>query len=137
MDNLPQEKRKAYLLQPKSMLTYQTLIETILEADGITKEMIEDQQKRLKLLERLLRTPKADRIAVIEQEKDLLDMHFFTLLSRIVQATAAQGDQNSQKELLDLQQICLKIPKPVKRSMNRPRKVKVLSKPCRKPARMA
>ena len=104
MDNLPQEKRKAYLLQPKSMLTYQTLIETILEADGITKEMIEDQQKRLKLLERLLRTPKADRIAVIEQEKDLLDMHFFTLLSRIVQATAAQGDQNSQKELLDLQQ---------------------------------
>ena len=104
LNNLPQEKRKAYLLQPKSMLTYQTLIETILNADGITKEMIEDQQKRLKLLERLITTPKADRIAVIKQEESLLDMHFFSLLTRIVQSTVAQGDQSSQKELLDLQQ---------------------------------
>jgi hypothetical protein len=39
VDRLPQEKRKAYLLQPKAMLTYQTLVEKILEADGITKEI--------------------------------------------------------------------------------------------------
>lgn len=103
MNNLPQEKRKAYLLQPKSMFTYQTLIETILEADGITKEMLEAQQKRIKLLERLLSTPKPDRKALIGKEEDLLDMHFFSLLSRIIQTTTAQGDQNSQKELLELQ----------------------------------
>jgi len=104
MDNLPQEKRKAYLLQPKSMFTYQTLIETILEADGITKEMLEAQQKRISLLERLLTTPKIDRKTIIQQEEGLIDMHFFSILNRILQSVVAQGDQNSQKELLDLQQ---------------------------------
>jgi uncharacterized protein YutE (UPF0331/DUF86 family) len=104
LDNLPQEKRKAYLLQPKSMFTYQTLIETILEADGITKEMLEAQQKRISLLERLLTTPKIDRKTIIQQEEGLIDMHFFSILNRILQSVVAQGDQNSQKELLDLQQ---------------------------------
>lgn len=103
MNNLPQEQRKAYLLQPKSMFTYQTLIETILEADGITKEMLEAQQQRIKLLERLITTPKADRKAIIEKEEELLDMHFFSLFSRILQSTVAQGDQKSQNELLELQ----------------------------------
>lgn len=105
MDNLPQEKRKAYLLQPKSMFTYQTLIETILEADGITKEMLEAQQKRISLLERLLTAPKDDRLIIVKQEEALIDMHFFSILSRILQSTVSQGDQNSQKELLDLQQL--------------------------------
>ena len=103
MDSLPKEKRKAYLLQPKNMLTYQTLIETILEADGITKEMLEAQQNRIKLLEKLLTTPKADRKAVMEKEEELLDMQFFSLFSRILQSTVSQGDQRSQKELAELQ----------------------------------
>ncbi len=105
IDNLPQEKRKAYLLQPRSMLTYQTLIEAILEADGITKEMLEAQQKRVSLLERLLTTPKENRLALIKEDESLFDMHFFTLLARIVQSTMVQGDQNSQKELLELQNL--------------------------------
>jgi len=105
LDNLPQEKRKAYLLQPKSMLTYQTLIESILEADGITKEMMESQQKRITLLERLLTTPKENRLAIVQQEEALIDMHFFSILARILQSTMAQGDQNSQKELLELQKL--------------------------------
>ena len=105
IDNLPQEQRKAYLLQPKSMLTYQTLIETILGADGITKEMLEAQQKRVSLLERLITTPKEDRLTIVKQEEALVDMQFFSILNRILQSTLAQGDQASQKELMDLQQL--------------------------------
>lgn len=105
IDHLPQEKRKAYLLQPKNMLTYQTLIETILGADGITKEMLEAQQNRVRLLERLITTPKDDRLAIVKQEEELIDMHFFSILNRILQSTMSQGDQASQKELLDLQQL--------------------------------
>jgi len=103
MNNLPQEKRKAYLLQPQAMLTYQTLIEKILEADGITKEMIEDQQKKVRLLERLITTPKPERLEIIKQEHDLIDVAFFTILSRLVQSSIAQGDEKTQKELIDLQ----------------------------------
>jgi len=104
LENLPQEKRKAYLLQPKSMLTYQTLIETILEADGITKEMLEEQQKRIKLLERLLTTPKTERVNIIKQEEELIDVQFFSIFTRILQTTNAQGDQKSQQELIALQE---------------------------------
>ena len=104
MNELPQEKRKAYLLQPQTMFTFQTMIEKILEADGITKEMIADQQKRIELLDKLIKTPKEDRLAIFEQEQEIIDINFFSILSRIIESAAAQGDDNSQKPLLDLQQ---------------------------------
>ncbi len=104
LNDLPQEKRKAYLLQPQSMLTFQTMIERILEADGITKEMLEDQQKRINLLDRLIKAPKEDRLAIFEQEKEIIDINFFSILSRIVESAMAQGDEKTQKPLLDLQQ---------------------------------
>ncbi len=53
-NSLPQEKRKAYLLRPQSMFTLQTMLERILEADGITKEMIQAQQDRMNLLQRCI-----------------------------------------------------------------------------------
>ena len=104
MNDLPKEQRKAYLLQPQNMLTYQTLIEKILAADGITKEMLEDQQKKINLLEKLLKTKKEDRPAVIEKEKELIDVSFFSILSRIVESAAAQGDEKAQQPLLELQE---------------------------------
>ena len=45
VNDLPMERRKAYLFQAQNMLTYQTLMEKILEADGVTKEMLDAQQK--------------------------------------------------------------------------------------------
>ena len=105
MTALPQEKRKAYLLQPQSMFTYQTLIEKILGADGITKEMLEEQQKRITLLERLLTSPKENRLQIIKEDEKLFDIGFFTIFSRIVQSTISQGDESSKKELLELQQL--------------------------------
>ncbi|MDP2966138.1 MAG: CpXC domain-containing protein [Pelolinea sp.] len=105
MTALPQEKRKAYLLQPQSMFTYQTLIEKILGADGITKEMLEEQQKKITLLERLLTSPKENRLQIIKEDEKLFDIGFFTIFSRIVQSTISQGDESSKKELLELQQL--------------------------------
>jgi hypothetical protein len=53
INKLSQEKRKGYLLSPQSTLTMQGLIERVLEADGITREMIQAQQQRMTLLQRL------------------------------------------------------------------------------------
>jgi len=103
MDQLPKEKRKAYLLQPKSMLTYQTLVEKILEADGITKEMIENQQKAFRLIEQLISLPKEKRGEFIKKEEEKFDLQFFTLFSRVIQSALAQGNENEKKDLLDLQ----------------------------------
>ena len=96
-NRLPNEKKKAYLLQPKSMFTYQTLMETILAADGITKEMLDDQQKKINLLQRLITTSPETRVEIIKQESALIDESFFMLLARYLETAAAQGN----KKLLD------------------------------------
>ncbi len=105
MNRLPNEKRGAYLLQPRNMLTFQTMIETILEKDGITREMIEASQKRLNLLQRLLTisTPES-RAEVIRQEGALMDRDFFQMLGRLIEASMASGDQQSARALAGLQQ---------------------------------
>ena len=101
---LPPEKRKGYLFQPNTMFTFQTLIDRVLEADGITKEMIEAQQKRLGLIQRLLSMANPeDRITVIHQESDLIDGETFTLLSTLIQSSAMQGDEEGAKVLGQIQ----------------------------------
>jgi len=105
LNSLPAEKRKAYLLQPQSMLTYQTLLEKILEADGITKEMLDQQQQRLRLLQRLISSPKTDLPNLIKQEESLIDISFFSILSRLIQSAVSQQDEKTSQELLELQKI--------------------------------
>lgn len=105
VNDLPPEKRKAYLFQAQNMLTYQTMMEKILEADGVTKEMLNAQQKRLQLIQRLLSTPtKESRKEIIDQEEELIDETFFGLMSRLVEATMAQGDRQSAQQLALFQQ---------------------------------
>lgn len=105
MNRLPVEKRKAYLLRPQSMLTFQTMIEKILEGDGITREMLDEQQKKINLLQRLLSTPVAeDRATIIKQEEALIDETFFSMISRIIQSSLAQGDEQSARSIAMLQQ---------------------------------
>jgi hypothetical protein len=108
LGSLPNDKKKAYLLQPQAMLTYQTLLEKILEADGITKEMLEEQQKRINLLQRLLTTPKPDQLTIVKQEEGLIDASFFALLSRLLQSAVTQQDEKTSKELAELQDLLFK-----------------------------
>ncbi len=99
INRLPAEKRKAYLLQPETMLTFQTLIERILEADGITKEMLQAQEDRIRLIERLMTTDDEGRKTLLQQEGDLADETFFSLLTRLLEAAIMGGDQASAAAL--------------------------------------
>ncbi len=104
VNRLAPEKRKAYLFRPQTMLTMQTMIEKILEADGITKEMLDEQQNRMNLLQRLLTTAPDARVDVIKQEEALIDAGFFNLLNRLIEATLQGGDQQGARQLALLQQ---------------------------------
>lgn len=105
VNDLPMEKRKAYLFQAQSMLTYQTMMEKILQGDGVSKEMLDNQQKKLQLLQRLLSTQNAEsRKEIIKQEETLIDETFFGMLNRLVEATIAQGDKQSAEQLALFQQ---------------------------------
>ena len=105
VNRLPAEKRKAYLLRPQTMFTFQTMIERILEGDGINRAMIEEQQKRLALLQRLLSIPQAEvRIEAIQQEEKAIDQSFFALLAHLIESTMAQKDERGTRLLGALQQ---------------------------------
>ena len=102
-NSLPQEKRKAYLLRPQTMFTMQSMIERILEADGITKEMILAQQRRMELLQRLA-NGSDDQITEIAQAEDAqLDGEFYNLLNRLIETSLVSGDQASAARLSELQ----------------------------------
>ncbi|MBW6467296.1 MAG: CpXC domain-containing protein [Brevefilum sp.] len=104
MENQPLEKRKAYFLNPETMLTRQRLVERILEEDGITPEMLKAQQDRLNLLQRLAGTSPDARPEVIRQEVDLVDEQLLMILQRLIQSAAAAGEEDSARVLVDLQQ---------------------------------
>jgi hypothetical protein len=103
VNQLSQDQRKGYLLQPQSFLTMQSMVERILEADGITPEMIEAQQQRLNLLQTLL-TVSDDSVAEIaEREDEHLDAEFFLILNRLIETSMISNDQESVQRLGDLQ----------------------------------
>jgi hypothetical protein len=109
MGRLPQEKRKGYLLRPQTVLTMQGLVERILEADGITREMIQAQQQRLSLIQRLMDSSDEVIEEIARQDDAIIDEDFFSILNRVGEAAAMQGDRQSAQRLSDLQKKLLPI----------------------------
>jgi CpXC protein len=104
MDNLQPEKRKAYLLNPAPNLTYESMIKIILGKDGITPEMLKQQQDRVQVIERMLQASSADvRSEIIKQNLTLFDEQFFALFSRLAQSAAASGQEPVARAMADLQ----------------------------------
>jgi hypothetical protein len=103
-DRLPPEKRKGYLLKPVPNLTYESMIQTILGKDGITPEMLKEQQERVQLIERLLQASSPDvRTEIIKQNLKLFDEQFFALFSRLAQSAAGGGQEPVARAMVDLQ----------------------------------
>lgn len=103
ISSLPAEQRKGYLLQPRSFFRMESMIEAILEADGITPEMLQAQRAKAELLERLARATSEDVRRVIAQENnEQIDYEFFQLLSLNLEMAQAEGQEEAAQQLLAL-----------------------------------
>jgi hypothetical protein len=92
VNSLPPEKRKGYLLQPKIFFSLQGLIDTILQADGVTKEMIEAQRARGDLVYKLLGAKDDEHLKQLVEEHDAeLDYEFFQTLTAMMETARADG----------------------------------------------
>jgi hypothetical protein len=110
VDALPPEQRKGYLFNPQAALTMQGLVERVLQEDGISKEMIEGQQRRVNLIQRLAGITDDEALATVAEEEDEnIDNEFFSLLSQLIQMAASQGDEAGANQLSSLQQRLLPI----------------------------
>ena len=105
VNSLPPEKKKGYLFQPRTMLTYDTLIETILGADGITKEMLNEQKYKSELIRRLLQTSPDSLKEVIRQEESHMDQSFFLMLNNTIDAAVQLRDKQAFESLRNLQEV--------------------------------
>ena len=105
VNSLPPEKKKGYLFQARSMLTYDTLFETILEADGITKEMLNEQKYKGELIRRLIQTSEDSLAEVIRQEESHMDQSFFLMLNNTLDAAVQMRDKQAYDALRHLQEV--------------------------------
>ncbi|GAB4468704.1 MAG: hypothetical protein Kow00124_03140 [Anaerolineae bacterium] len=100
--SLPEEAPKGYLLQPQTALTMQGLTEQILEADGITREMLDRERRKADLINDLARADAAQQERLIAQNEDLIDLTFLEMLTIVAQNVAQSGDARVGLRLLNL-----------------------------------
>ena len=103
MDNTPPEKRRAYMLQPQTILSYQTFVEKVLETEGITPEMIAHQRKQVELLQTLARADKDVVAILLEERANEIDETFFALMQNALQAAQERNDDKQVLGLTNLQ----------------------------------
>jgi len=106
MNSLPPEQRKAYLLTPQTFFTMESLANTVLEAEGITPEVIEQQQAKAQLINKFLQAKDEETLRRLVQEHDAeLDYEFFQFLTASAQAAQADGQTQVAQALLGLRSL--------------------------------
>ena len=110
MQSLPPEARKGYLLQPRTFLTQESLIDAILEQDEPTREMLETQRRKVEILEQLRQIDPQDTLAVASfvgtHDKEL-DELFFQLLDTVIYVSERQGRADEHARLIQHQALLM------------------------------
>jgi hypothetical protein len=90
LTSLPPEKRKAYLLQPQQFFNIKTLIETVLQADGVTPEMLAAEEKRVEFVQQLMETTDDAALDMLIRAHDAdADMTLFQLITSALMGASA------------------------------------------------
>lgn len=103
MNQMPPEQRKGYLLDPKVFFSYDSLVKAVLEADGVTEEMLEAQRARVDLLRRFMETSSdEERAALLEENESLVDEDFFRILTANLVELEAAGVQDAVQRMVEV-----------------------------------
>jgi hypothetical protein len=106
LNSLPPEQRKAYLLTPKTFITMQSLVNAVLEAEGVTPEMIEQQKAKARLINEFLQAQDEKGLRkLVEEHDDQLDYEFFQILTASAEAAQAEGSSEMAQALMGLRAI--------------------------------
>jgi len=103
-ENLPKDQFKAYMFNPKRTLTMQGLVNLILEADGITPEMIDAQKQQIGLVQGMIEAEPDALDDIIRQNDDKIDQQFFQVFSALAQRLLQNGSQELADRLVTVQE---------------------------------
>ena len=109
LSSLPADRRKGYLLQPRPFLSVQSLIEAVLEADGITGEMLDQQRAKMQAINEMVQTvdDSLGLAALIGQHEERIDYEFFGLLSANIHNAEQKRDNTTAEKLTRLREMLL------------------------------
>ncbi len=106
LDQLPAEERRGYMFQPQTILSMQTLLDTVLETEGVTPEMLARQRGQSELLQTLLESDRETVDQLLAARADEIDEQFFAMVGMLAE-TAEQSGQN--EALLNLTNLRAKL----------------------------
>ena len=97
--SLVQGAFKAYLLQPRQALTMQGLIDQVLQADGVTPEMMQEQRDRVKLVEMFMQTPPDLLPQLVQQHDAKIDAQFIQTMTLVIQQLLGEGREQVAEQV--------------------------------------
>lgn len=111
LQNAPADKPKGYILNPRRFITLTSMLDAILEAEGIPKEALQAQRKRTELLGRLLQADQDEGALkkIVEDNKDALDYEFFVTLAAYIEASEQDQDAESLERFTALRDKLLEL----------------------------
>ncbi len=109
MRRLPNEERRGYMLQPKQFFDWDTFLEQFWGFEGVTPEELHRQRDQGELVNSLVRLANDETAMrlVLERRKDLIDENFFAMLGQVMQAYAAQQQEDNLNAIRNLRQYLL------------------------------
>ncbi len=102
--SIPKENFRGYMFQPKNALTLQGLVEQILQADGVTPEMMEAQRQTVALLEQLMQAGPDQLDALIQEHDAEINAQFFQAALALMQQASEQGQEGVLNALAVIQE---------------------------------
>jgi len=106
MNGLAQEARRGYMLTPTQFLSFQSLLEAVLEHQGVTREMLDKQRRQIQLIEQtMIALQDLEGLKLLVRERDAeMDDEFFSLLSMLTDSSANAGDMDGARQLVELRE---------------------------------
>lgn len=104
MQTLPENAPRGYLLTPRRVMSLASLIDNVLEADGIPKEVLEEQRKRVEIITAMAQAinDEAALNQLIEQHREAITPEFMATVEAFVAAGPASGNDESVQVLSTL-----------------------------------
>lgn len=107
-NRIPKEQFKAYLFNPRRALTMQGVMDQILEADGISPEMVAEQKKRIDLIQDFLDSGSEEELlSKITANDKAIDERLMQTLTLMIQRLVQEGRREVATALLGLQEALL------------------------------
>lgn len=100
---LPKDGIKGYLFQPRQALTLQGLVDQILQADGVTPEMLEAQRETVRLIETLMQATDDVLPSLVQQNDAQINAQFFQATSVMAQRALQENRPDLAQRLIELQ----------------------------------